>query len=180
MKISWSRFFQVLGGIGLLVGAVDPLEGSLIILPGSGLVALGAYLEGKDKRLVRFRIVLFLLIGLGVGALWGLSALGGIGGASGRSWWWGTLILPYLVGWTLSIWGPGSPSWQRVLGLCIGIFYLFLVWWICVGMLATREGLNREMKSQVIALVMGLLGVVTIVGCLTGLVWRQRPTQAIV
>ena len=35
-----------------------------------------------------------LLIAIGVGALWGLSMFGGIGGKSGHSIWWGVLILP--------------------------------------------------------------------------------------
>jgi len=35
---------------------------------------------------------------VGVGALWFLSSLGGIGGKSGHSIWWGLLILPYPTG----------------------------------------------------------------------------------
>jgi hypothetical protein len=37
----WSRILKVVGGTVMLVGTLDPLEGSLLILPGSGLVALG-------------------------------------------------------------------------------------------------------------------------------------------
>jgi hypothetical protein len=40
----WSRVLIIVGSIAMLVGAVDPMEGSLIILPGSGLVALGTFL----------------------------------------------------------------------------------------------------------------------------------------
>ena len=36
----WSRILIVLGSLGMLLGAIDPMEGSLIILPGSLLVAL--------------------------------------------------------------------------------------------------------------------------------------------
>ena len=35
----WSRILIVVGGIAMLVGALDPMEGSLVILPGSGMVA---------------------------------------------------------------------------------------------------------------------------------------------
>lgn len=40
----------------MLVGAVNPMEGSLLILPGSGLVALGACLGRLDGRLIAYRI----------------------------------------------------------------------------------------------------------------------------
>jgi hypothetical protein len=39
--VSWPRALLIVGLTGMLLGAIDPLEGSLIILPGSGLVALG-------------------------------------------------------------------------------------------------------------------------------------------
>ena len=32
----WSRILIIVGGIAMLLGAIDPLEGSLLILPGSG------------------------------------------------------------------------------------------------------------------------------------------------
>ena len=57
------------------------------------------------------------LVALGVGALWGLSAVGGFGGSSGRSMWWGALLLPYPAGWILGVVGavrvlrePSVPS----------------------------------------------------------------------
>lgn len=80
----------------MLLGAADPLEGSLLILPSSGLVALGAFIEHGERRVFLYRLSVFLLIVLGVVALWGLSIDGGFGGASGRSNWWGVLVLPYL------------------------------------------------------------------------------------
>jgi hypothetical protein len=48
----WSRILIIAGGIAMLVGALDPLEGSLIILPGSGLVALGTFLGHSEGRIV--------------------------------------------------------------------------------------------------------------------------------
>ncbi len=99
----WSRILVIVGGIAMLIGAVDPLEGSLVILPGSGLVALGIYLGNSGRDLRVQWLCIFLMIAVGVGALFGLSAWGGLGGASKHSMWWGMLILPYPIGWVVGI-----------------------------------------------------------------------------
>ena len=99
----WSCILVIVGLLAMLAGAIDPLEGSFIILPGSGMVALGAFL-GKS----RYRVLLywaFILIAVGVGAMVVLSALGGIGARSGRSMWWAFFILPYPVGWIMGLAG---------------------------------------------------------------------------
>ena len=99
----WSRVLMVAGVAGMLIGAIDPLEGSIIILPGSALVALGAFL-GKS----RYRIVCYwslILVAVGVVELWVLSGFGGIGGSRERSVWWGLVVLPYPVGWILGLAG---------------------------------------------------------------------------
>ena len=108
----WSRILKVVGGIAMLLGTLDPLEGSLLILPGSGLVALGMFLAGRDRRTVHYWTWAFILIAVGVGALFGLSAVGGIGGRSGHSMWWGVLILPYLVGWLMGLAGSVSALFR--------------------------------------------------------------------
>ena len=46
-KLLWSRILKVVGGIAMLLGTLDPLEGSLLILPGSGLVALGEFTSAE-------------------------------------------------------------------------------------------------------------------------------------
>jgi hypothetical protein len=99
----WSRILIIIGSIAMLVGALDPLEGSLVILPGSGAVTLGTFLGNSGRGLLVYWIWIFILIAAGVAALFGLSALGGIGGPSGRSMWWGVLILPYPVGWIMGV-----------------------------------------------------------------------------
>ena len=101
----WPRILKALGSIAMILGTLDPLEGSLLILPGSGLVALGMYLSGKDRRTVLYWVWTFILIAVGVGAMFALSAVGGIGGKSGRSMWWGVLMLPYPAGWLLALAG---------------------------------------------------------------------------
>jgi hypothetical protein len=50
----WSRIFKVVGGIAMLLGTLDPMEGLLLILSGSGMVALGMFLGGKERRTVLY------------------------------------------------------------------------------------------------------------------------------
>lgn len=89
----------------MLLGTIDPLEGSILILPGSGLIALGVYLGRAQRGVIRYWLVVFLLIAAGVGAMFIVSAFGGIGGQSGNSIAWGILILPYPIGWLLALAG---------------------------------------------------------------------------
>jgi hypothetical protein len=99
----WSNILVILGLIMMLIGAIDPLEGAFIILPGSVLVTIGA-IVGKSryqKLLLRSSV----LIAFGVCAMIVLSMLGGLGGKSGHSPWWGLLILPYPIGWVMDIVG---------------------------------------------------------------------------
>lgn len=121
-----SRAFLIVGGILTVAGAIDPMEGSVLILPGGGLTALGAFLDRRDQRVVAYRVTVFLLLALGIGALWGLSFLGGFGGDSGRSSWWGLLIVPYCIGLPLALGGPGFPPWLLCAGICVGIWYLVM------------------------------------------------------
>lgn len=162
----WSRILITVGSIAMLVGALDPMEGSLVILPGSGLVALGIFLGQNERRLLAYRVGVFILIAIGVGAMWGLTRVGGFGGNSGRSMWWGALILPYLIGWSMGIWGPGSPRWLLVLGLVVGLFYLAIL-----PLLMTRGSGEHQYVGVI---VIGMLGVLTIVGC----IWRLRKRTA--
>jgi hypothetical protein len=99
----WSRILVIVGLVAMLIGAIDPLEGSLVILPGIGMVALGALLGGSRYR--KSLTWSFVLAGVGVGALWGLSAFGGIGGPGELSIWWGLLLLPYPAGWLMGLIG---------------------------------------------------------------------------
>jgi hypothetical protein len=93
-------------GIGLVamaVGMLDPLEGSPVVVAGTGAAAVGAWFDGSGRRKVIYWS--FALVAFGVAALWRLSALGGFGGTSGRSVWWGLTIVPYPVGWLLGLVG---------------------------------------------------------------------------
>ena len=100
-KIKWTRVVHIIGVIALLIGTLDPLEGSVVIVCGSVLIALSAYLT-RDRHWKIF-LLSFILILIGVIFLFYLSSLGGFGGTSKLSWWWGTLILPYPAGWLILI-----------------------------------------------------------------------------
>jgi len=154
----WSRILIIIGSIAMLVGALDPMEGSLVILPGSGLFALGTFLGQNERRWIAYRVGVFILIAIGVGALWVLPSFGG---NSGRSMWWGLLILPYLIGWSMGVWGPGSPRWLLALGIAVGLFYLALT-----QLVMTRGGGQHRAVG---AIVIGALGLLTIVGCIVRL-----------
>jgi hypothetical protein len=99
----WPRILVIVGLAALVIGAVDPLEGSLVILAGIGFVAFGAARGSSRQRF--FLLWSFALVAVGVGALFGLSALGGVGGTSDRSKWWALVILPYPVGWVMGLIG---------------------------------------------------------------------------
>ena len=98
-----SRILMAIGLAGMLVGAIDLLEGSFIILPSVGVVAFGALL-GKSRYTTllawSFGLVLF-----GVAAMVVFTWWGGLGGKSGHSLWWAILIAPYPVGWVTGLVG---------------------------------------------------------------------------
>lgn len=103
MRSRWSRILFWLGAVTMVVGAADPLEGAFVILLGSALLVVGETLKNAARRNVGFWTCVFVLIAVGVAAMFGLSAVGGIGGSTGRSLWWSVLILPYPIGWLLGV-----------------------------------------------------------------------------
>ncbi|MCJ7758753.1 MAG: hypothetical protein MUP24_11485 [Gillisia sp.] len=100
-KTKWKLIIYIIGVIALIIGVLDPLEGSVVIAAGSSLIALSTYLT-KDRHWKIFLASLIMII-IGVFFLFYFSSLGGFGGTSTLSWWWGTLILPYPLGWLMSI-----------------------------------------------------------------------------
>jgi len=164
----WSRILIILGSIAMVVGAIDPMEGAMIILPSSLLVALGTGLGSSDRRLIAYRVAVFILIAFGVGAMWGLSSVGGFGGPSGRSMWWGVLILPYLIGWSMGIWGPGAPRWLLVSGIGVSLWYLVIV--------AKVLRHSKPDSGLVVVIVIALTSLLTIAGCI-GRLTKRIPKQ---
>jgi hypothetical protein len=96
-----SRTLAILGLLTMLAGGLDPLEGSVIILPGVGIATLGAFLgRSRHTRLLCWSLA---MVTVGIAAMFALSAFGGIGGRAGHSLWWGALILPYPAGFLLGL-----------------------------------------------------------------------------
>ncbi|MFN1836057.1 hypothetical protein AB2B38_012400 [Balneola sp. MJW-20] len=166
-KRSWSEIMIVGGFIAILVGAIDPMEGSLLILPGSAMIALGSYLQKPESGYKRFHLWMFILILIGVAALWGVSWYGGVGGEQGLSGWWAILFLPYLAGWTLSVWGPDSPRWVLWAGILVSIWYLSIL-----IMALTKDFFGQDPAMIIAPLVLSALAIITISGC----IWRIRRT----
>jgi hypothetical protein len=100
-KIDWIKIANYFGVIALIIGVIDPLEGSVLISVGSILLTFSKYFKNDPRWKVYF--FASVMIVTGVSFLFYLSSLGGFGGNSSLSWWWGMLILPYPLGWLLSI-----------------------------------------------------------------------------
>jgi hypothetical protein len=101
VSVHWSRIMVISGLILMGMGALDPLEGSVVILAGSVVAAIGAC-SGKRRRW-KLSLGAAAMIAIGVGAMFALSAAGGVGGSSGRSPWWALVILPYPAGWIMGL-----------------------------------------------------------------------------
>ncbi len=166
----WSRILMVLGSIGMLAGAIDPLEGSIFILLGSLILVLGTFFNQGERHLLAYRAWVFILIAIGVGAMWVLSTAGGIGGKSGHSMWWGVLILPYLIGWSMGIWGPGSPRWLLILGIGVGLWYLAIL-----ALVLKHSWERGGAMSALPGIIIAAVGALTIVGCISRLRRASRP-----
>jgi len=119
-KLVWQALV-VAGLVSMLLGAADPLEGSVLIVVGSGLIALGVWLGRLPQRSLFTSA--FMLVVMGVGAMIALSAYGGIGGKSGHTLGWLLTVLPYPVGWLMGLAGVMAlvgAGWQRsLIGLAV-------------------------------------------------------------
>ena len=107
----WSRGLLIAGLVAMVIGTIDPLEGSVVILLGGGLAAAGALLgKSRHRGLLCWA---FGLLAAGVVAMIVLSVLGGTGGNTGRSNWWLLVVLPYPIGWLVGLIGAILGLWER-------------------------------------------------------------------
>ena len=162
----WARGLRTAGFVAMLVGVLDPLEGSILILAGSSLVALGTWLGPHERGGLVYRSVVFALIAIGVTSLFALSTVGL--GPGGLSLWWGLLALPYLAGWTMGLWGPDSPRWVLLVGLAAGTVCLSL------AVVAYSVAIGNHQPAWA-TFVLLPLGVVTLAGCAYRLYRWARP-----
>jgi hypothetical protein len=100
-RIKLTRITYITGIVAFIIGAIDPLEGSILIALGSVLITLSFYLiQDRQRKLFMVQSISILF---GIIFLFYFSSLGGFGGSSQLSWWWGLLILPYPIGWLIFI-----------------------------------------------------------------------------
>lgn len=97
----WKKISYNTGIVLFAAGTLDPLEGSVLIIAGSLLIAIVSHLNQNTYRKM-FRNAA-ILICMGVFFLFYFSSLGGFGGNAKLSWWWATLIIPYPAGWFLVV-----------------------------------------------------------------------------
>ena len=99
-KYNWPHTAYNTGIILLIIGAIDPLEGAVLIAAGSILLCVATYLK-KDPQWKVF-LTLMALIVTGICMLFLLSYFGGFGKGA-LSWWWALLLIPYPIGWLATI-----------------------------------------------------------------------------
>ena len=95
----------------ILLGCIDPLEGWPAVFAGVVLVSIGAALGASRHR--RWLFYAAGLVTIGAGAMVALTAVGGFGGNSGRSLWWGLVLLPYPMGAIIALVGAVRMLWER-------------------------------------------------------------------
>ena len=100
-EVNWYKIVYIAGIVAFIIGSIDPLEGSVIIGIGSVLLAISTYFT--HDRHWRIFVASLAMIIIGIFFLFYLSSLGGFGGKSTLSWWWGVFILPYPIGWLITI-----------------------------------------------------------------------------
>jgi hypothetical protein len=100
-KFNWKKAAYILGIVLFCLGTIDPLEGSILIVIGSAILTF--ITKRNNDRHHKWFMLNAVLITIGVCFLFYLSSLGGFGGTSNLSWWWGLLILPYPIGWLLQV-----------------------------------------------------------------------------
>lgn len=166
-----TRYLLIAGYIAMLIGAIDPMEGSLLILPGSALVAIGTFLGNRHREIIIYRLWSFFLIIIGVAALWVTTMLGGIGGNSAYSMWWALFFLPYPIGWSMGIWGPDSPRWVLWSGIVVGIWYILMMF-LVIKM--SHRWTETSVEAVIIGGFIAAIGIVTIAGC----IYRLRKPKA--
>lgn len=169
VREKWTQALTVPGGLAVLIGGFDPLDGAVVVLAGTALLAAAATVAPCDRGVRTMRAMNFVLTAFGCVAIWILSAQGGVGEATGRSFLWAFLGLPLVAGWSLSFWSRAAPRWMTWLGLLAGGWYLSLPL-----LAAAKARANPHLLWSVLAAI-GACGLVTLSGC----VWRLRRPRPI-
>lgn len=164
-----SRPVRALGTVGhllALVGAVDPLEGSVLVVLGCVLVALAAWRAGVPRALLAYRAGVAVMAVMGVTALWVISKLGGVGGEGGVHPAWAVLLLPYSAALVATFSGPAAPLWVAWGGCAVGSGYLAIA---AIILLYPRPHSGPD-----VAALLGSLGLALLAACAARIAMRRR------
>jgi hypothetical protein len=93
------RALRILAVALLLLGALDPMYGAVLIAAGSFLLAVQVRLSRDSRRRLYFTTALMILVG--VFFLFYFSERGGLVKGQLSGWW--LLMLPYPVGWMITV-----------------------------------------------------------------------------
>lgn len=98
-----AKIVAIAGFCAVVLGCFDPMEGVLLIVPGTVLLALSAWLGKTPQRWLAYVACILMVISFAFLCL--LTALGGFGGNAPllHSKWWALLLLPYPVGWMMGV-----------------------------------------------------------------------------
>jgi hypothetical protein len=81
----------------MILGAIDPLEGSVLIVLASAMILSGVYIIERGSKTFKLNLYAFLMILAGTVVMFYLSFLGGVGGNTGISSWFMLFVLPYYL-----------------------------------------------------------------------------------
>jgi hypothetical protein len=98
-----SKVLAILGLLAMLLGGLDPLEGSVVILPGVAVATLGAFLA--HSRYTKLLCWALAAVAVGIGAMVLMGASGAFTGRRDHLMWWGLLIAPYPIGYLVGLIG---------------------------------------------------------------------------
>jgi hypothetical protein len=97
----WKRLLFIIGIVALIIGAIDPLEGSVLICGGAVLISV-AVLAAHDRHRYLFLAATISIL-IGTAMLFYMSSLGGIGKGTSYSMWWALVFLPLPLGWLMIV-----------------------------------------------------------------------------
>jgi hypothetical protein len=98
-SIKWTKVIFIIGAIAIILGIIDPMEGSIVIATGSFFIAFSTFVSRDHYR--KIFLVSAIMIIVGVLSMFYVSSLGGFDPK--HAWWWDVLILPYPLGWLISV-----------------------------------------------------------------------------
>lgn len=174
----WAPRVGTAGHLIALIGAVDPLEGSWLVVLGCAMAALEAWMvrdghapgvRRAQRALLAYRSGVAVMAAAGVAVLWVTSEHGGFGGSEGVHPAWALLLLPYPAALVAAFCGPGAPRWVAWGGCVVGAGYMALAVLIMLRTIGRGD-------DEVAALI-GSLGLAMLAACAARITLRRRAER---